>query len=186
VLGINVPHPWIATVPVYSYYNAYEDKPKFDPALPVGFIVGLNSNSLSVLKEKEKPVRDLLRGFEIAFGISEGLHIAKCFTLVGLVTGSITYANDAAQARRLMANFDSELNSIKGGSENDGLVALESQYYPKSFYHPGTGTTTTILKKVLGRKSEGFVRTSFNHENIVKDRSTFTTASNMIQESKGY
>jgi pimeloyl-ACP methyl ester carboxylesterase len=176
-LGIKIWYLWIGSVPVYSYYTAYEDTPKFEMSLPVGFIVGTNSNTLSLAEGNESKIRDTLNGFGAAFVVAESWHILKSVCIIGLFTGSVTYAKDASRAYKLMHNFDSEINDIKGSSANDGLVAVESQYYPATFYHPGNKTTSTVLKNPLG-----VVYKQYNHEIIAKREDTFAEVRNMLRK----
>ena len=50
-------------------------------------------------------------------GVAEGYHIAKCALGIGLLTGSVTFADDANKARLMMKNIDSELYDIIGSRE---------------------------------------------------------------------
>jgi hypothetical protein len=177
--GIKLWYPWFVSVPIYSYYTAYEDTPKFDTSLPVGFIVGTNSNTLSLSEDNESKIRNTLNGFGAAFVAAEVLHIAKSVCIIGLFTGSVTYAQDANRAYKLMRNFDSEINDIKGSPANDGLVAVESQYYPATFYHPGNKTTSIVLSNPLG-----VVYKQYNHEIIAKRADTFVEVNSMIVTAK--
>jgi len=180
---------WIGLVDEYAWYTAYESVPQFNPDVPVGFIVGLDSKTLNMIEEKSDrdKARDGIKAAETAFGVAQGWHIAKCVGLIGLVTGSVTYANDADKARKFVANFESELNDLKGSTENDGFVALENQYIPKSFTHPTTKEETIHLNAVLGGTDEGYVKPheykNYNHKNIVENSDAFEKAHKLVLEA---
>jgi len=140
--------------------------------------------------EKEKSIRDGILGAEIGFAIVQGIHIAKCVGIIGLFTGSVTYANDADQARQLMRNFDSELNELKGSNENDGLVAQSSQFIPKTFIDPNSNVTRTNLRNpVVGANAGGLAYSvvsgsKLNHQDIVRSSNTFNLSNQMINEGR--
>ena len=58
------------------------------------------------------------------------------------------------------------MNDLKGSSENDGLVAKESQFYPKKFYNPATSKYEEVHSKVLGKTPEGYRTVAKNHKAI--------------------
>ncbi|MDR2955016.1 MAG: hypothetical protein LBV43_08040 [Prevotella sp.] len=156
--------PYLVTVskPIYTTYTAYEDIPKIDPNLPVGYIVGLDSNTLGMMPDGGKEARKITDGLGSAFLAAEITHVVKCVGIVGLLTGSVEYAQSAAKAKDMMWNIDRTLNNLKGSPSNDGLVAEESQYYPSSFLDPNTNQTRMFHNKVLG-----FHRMpKNNHQNI--------------------
>ena len=63
--------------------------------------------------------------------------------------------------------MDGELNDLKGSNENDGLVAKESQFYPKNFYNPATGAYEEVHSKVLlDVTGKGYCETNKNHKAI--------------------
>jgi pimeloyl-ACP methyl ester carboxylesterase len=152
--------------PVYSYYTDYEDKIKFGNTVPVAYLVGLNNSMLSLANEKEAEIRNVLKGFRIAFGIAEGIHIARSFTIVGLLGGSIGYAQDAARAWQFANNPDRELQDIIRSTEGDGFIAKESQYYRKSFTDPNTGAVRKSSTTYLGNPSLGYYGFTNNHASI--------------------
>ena len=43
-------------------------------------------------------------------------------------------------------------SEYRGSDENDGLVAKESQFYPKTFYNPATKQTSVVHLNVLSEK----------------------------------
>lgn len=184
VLFITVYYLWIGYVDTYSYYTASEAIPQFDSSVPVGFIAGLNSKTLDMAGDPN--IRVILNVVGGVFAGVQIFHIARCFTLVGLFDGSLIYAADAGRARDLMWNFEGELNDIKRSKQNDGLVALESQYIPKTFKDPNTGATRTNLRNhVLGKNAAGYVgMPNYNHKNIVEKSDTFLRAADMIMEGK--
>jgi hypothetical protein len=184
ILGIKVWYLWIGYVDVYTFHTSNEVIPKFDPDVPVGFIVGLNSNTIGMAEEVVPGLRTQIKSAEEIFLWVEGIHIAKCVVLFGLFSGSVTYARDADRAKRFMADIDKELNNLKRQTENDGLAALESQYIPKTFTDPNTGKTRTNLKNpVLGGGTKGYAEMpNYNHKNIVEKEATFKKARAMIDE----
>jgi len=165
VLGIKIWYLWIGNVDVYKYYTASEVIPQFDPSVPVGFIVGLNSKTIDMADDPQG-IKNVLKTAEGGFAAVEAIHIAKCVAIIGLLSGSVTYAKDADRARSFMANIESELNDLKLQPQNDGLVALESQFIPKTFKDPNTGATRTDLKNpVLGKQPNGYLEmTKYNHK----------------------
>jgi hypothetical protein len=187
ILGIRIWYLWIGLVDEYALYTAYDSVPQFNTDVPVGFIAGLDSKTLNMIEDEsvKKTVNDSMKVAETTFGVAQGWHIAKCFGPVGLVTGSVTYANDADKARRFIANFESEFNVLKGSNQNDGLVALENQYIPKSFTDPDTKITTQHLHAVLGKTKEGYegIRNR-NHKNIVETSEAFMIANKMIEDAR--
>lgn len=180
--GIKVYYLWVGTVDVYKWYEVTEIIPKFDATVPVGFIVGLNSNTLSMSELAEPLLRAQIGLAGAGFVTVEGLHIAKSVFTLGLASGSATYAKDAKVAANLMFNFDAALNDIKRSTQNDGLVALESQYIPKTFTDPNTKVTRTNLKNpVLLGGSLGYEKLSaYNHKNIAEKPDTFRIARQMV------
>ena len=192
VLFVTVWYLLVGYVDRYAYYTKYEATPQFNNKVPLGFIVGTNSRTLS-MADNEKQIKDILYAAEIAFAVSEGVHIAKCIGILGLFTGSKTYAQDANAAKKMMNNFEGALNDIKQSTENDGLVAVESQYIPQKFTNPNTNVTKTVMQNpVLGRTSYGYVNYNYNHINIEKIPIVFERAASMISEgletrrSQGY
>lgn len=180
VWGVKIYYLTIKKRDVYKTYTAYKDIPRFDANLPVGYIVGTKSNTLSMLdKNDEKMLRKTCDGFETAMNIGYGIHVAKCCGLIGFLTNSYTYAQDCKKASKWLDNIDGELNELKGSSENDGLVAVESQYYPKTFYNPVTKRTEEVHSKVLGKTQEGIKRVYYNHKEI--DPATNTAVQDIIR-----
>jgi len=165
---IIMPHTY--TTEEYRYYTRTGTVTQFDANVPLGFIVGTDSNTLGMAEEKEKTIRNALRGAEIAFGVIEGVHIAKCARIWGLFFGSAALAQDADKARRLMRYFDSALNDIKGSSENDGLVAVESQYIPRA----------NMDNPVLWGGEKGYYEVHQNHNKIEKLTDAYEIAQKMI------
>jgi hypothetical protein len=180
VLGIKIWYIWIGNVDVYSYYTAYEAVPQFNSKVPLGFIVGTNNKTLG-MSEDESAIRNSLRAAEITFGVVEGIHIAKCVAIIGLLSGSVTYAEDACEAKKMMGNFDRALDEIKGSSQSDGLVAIESQYIPQTFKNPNTNVTKTILPNpVLGGNSTGYVPFNYYH-NQMEQKNVFEKAAALVE-----
>lgn len=185
VWGVRIYYPVYTSWATYTWYTAYEDQPVFGNELPMGYIVGLNSNTLSMMDPStEKSIRKTVGGFETVFEITKNVHLAKNILLIGLFSNGIQYYNDAKEAEKWMANFDGELNELKCSTENDGLVAKESQFYPKTFTDPNTGAVRTVHSKNLGtRGSESYIGFNYNHADIIKAHDVRVRILNMIQES---
>ncbi|MCQ2585418.1 MAG: hypothetical protein MJ185_07500 [Treponema sp.] len=175
VLGVKIPYPAKTTRDVYKYVDTYKDKPVFDSALPVGYIVGANANTLSMMDAdsingvhtNENKIRNGFKTAKTVFNVAYGVHIAKCVGIVGLFTNSPTYAKYCKNAADWCGNLDGEINELLGSSKHDGLVAEESQFYPKTFYNNVTGRYEEVHSKVLASESAGYKRmTKFNHMNI--------------------
>ncbi|OHE72508.1 MAG: hypothetical protein A2413_02780 [Treponema sp. RIFOXYC1_FULL_61_9] len=159
--------PVYLTWNTYAYYSAYMDVPVFSNDIPVGYIVGLNNNTLSIMDPAaENDIRKKVSDMKDAFAKIQDIHFWKCVGIIGMFSGSAQYGYDAGQAKKWMANFDGELNELKGSGENDGLVAKESQYYPKKFTDPNTGEKLDVHTNVLGKTSEGYVGFPYNHRQI--------------------
>jgi pimeloyl-ACP methyl ester carboxylesterase len=185
VLFVTIGYVWIGYVDVYTYYTSTEAAPKFDPKVPVGFIVGEEHSITSMNKDAEPTVKKVLKGFEIGFGVVEGIHIVKCIGIIGLFSNSPAYAVDAERAMRFCRNFDSEMYDVIGSLEGDGLAAKGNQYIPKTYAHPGTGVTKTKLTNpVLGGDPKGYVGLKKNHVSIVQDIDAFRRASGMVSEAE--
>ncbi|MDR0495349.1 MAG: hypothetical protein LBG95_06965 [Treponema sp.] len=179
---------WTGKVDEYKTCTEYKAVPQFDPDVPVGFIVGLDSNILNMsetAEEKEK-ARKGLKTAEATFGVAQGWHIAKCVGLIGLFTGSVTYASDADKARNLVANFNAVVAELIGSGESDGFVAAENQYIKGSYFNNIPSKKLTYLNRVLGEdKINGYKEMTKNtHNNIMKSTGTFKAAYDMIIEGK--
>lgn len=186
VLGIKVYYVKLVQKPVYTTFTVYEDKPLFGNEMPVGYIVGLNNNTLSMVDKKtEKDIRNTVDGFKIAFYTTYGIHIAKNIFLGGLLANGIQFANDAKAAGDWCKNFDGELNEIKCSPENDGLVAKESQFYPKTFTDPNTKAVRNVHTNVLGKDAKGYVGyPEYNHANIIEAEKVLKKIDDMLSEAK--
>lgn len=187
VFGVKVYYVKLVQKPVYTTFTAYEDKPLFGNEMPVGYIVGLNNNTLSMVDKKtEQTIRDVVDGFKTGFDITYGIHIAKNIFFLGWLSNGIQYANDAKAARDWCKNFDGELNEIKCSPENDGLVAKESQFYPKTFTDPNTKTVRNVHTNVLGKDPKGYVGfPKYNHANIIEAEEVLQKIDEMLFEAKG-
>jgi hypothetical protein len=185
--GEKIQYLWTGKVDEYKTYTANVTVPQFDPNVPVGFIAGLDNDIFNQMEKKEREeVRKGINAAKIGFGVTEGWHIAKCVALIGLVTGSVTFANDACKAKNFMANFNSEVAGLIGSKKSDGFVALENQFIPKSYTHPKTKQTITLLNVVLGEdKKNGYKGMSKKtHQNIVGSSDAFEIADEMVREAR--
>ena len=184
--GKNVKRLRLVKEEVLKWYTAIESTPQFTPDVPLGFIVGLNNNTLGMAgSETEKKIEKWRKGLEIGFGIVEGIHILKCFTITGLLSGSPVFAYDADQARRLMRNFKTEIQDLIGSKESDGFVTRENQYIPSKFTDPRDGAERVHLNAVLllDDYPEGYAdKPDYNHNNIMEKEDVYSTAYDMILE----
>lgn len=157
--------------PVYTWYTAYEDFPKFGAEMPYGYIVGLNSNTLSMCSpDVERKTRHTCFELNNYFDIAYNIHSVAKWTPLGWIMSSSVNAERAKAARDWTDHIDRELNELKGSSENDGLVAKESQFFPKSFTDPNTGEVRTKHTNVLGQTDSGYVgMPQYNHIAIDPD-----------------
>ncbi len=158
------------TEPVYTTYVAYKDNPKFSTDLPVGYIVGTDSNTVGMLMgEAESGFRQTMSVIANVFEVAQIINHAYCYATLGLgyLSGNYTAYLDCCTARDWFNNVDGELNDLKGSDENDGLVAKESQFYPKQFYNPATGEYEDVHTNVLDlNNGKGYVEVDKNHINI--------------------
>jgi len=171
--------PYTKMIDLYKIVASWKQIPKFDTDVPVGFIAGLDSNTLSMAAGMDEPV-DLqgpVNGFGDFFEKVRKVHVVKKWLVIGLVSGSPAYAKDAEKARDLMRNFPSELNNMKGSSQNDGFIALESQYIP-----PSALNRDKVLSDPRGK---GYIPMDRNnHDNIIKNPATYYEAYRMINEGR--
>jgi hypothetical protein len=188
-LGWKIWYLWVGTVDVYKYVTSYEAIPRFNDKVPIGFIVGTDNKTLNMIDDPEKPdlkknVEETVKGFEIAFAVAEGIHIAKCASIIGLFTGSVTYAIDAEKARSFCENINSEiekiLNTTGGG---DGFIALESQYIPIPLVEdPVTGEKKRShpLLVIEGVGTDQYVEVKQTHKAMEKDTRALGYAKQLI------
>lgn len=95
------------------------------------------------------------------------VHTARSLDLIHLALGNAGHASNCFNAAQWLSNVDGELNEIKGSSENDGLVAKESQFYPKTFYNPATNKIEEVHSRVLSDNPNGYTEfEEYNHKNI--------------------
>lgn len=160
---------WVEhTEPVYTTYTAYKDNPKFSKNMPVGYVVGMDSNTLGLAEEKESEIRKYCSTAATIFEVAQIANHAECYLTLGIgfLTGHYTAYQDCCTARDWFKNVDGELNDLKGSNENDGLVAKESQFYPKQFYNPATGKYEEVHSNVLGKDQRGYTEVKLNHRDI--------------------
>ena len=171
--------------PVYSTFTAYKDNPKFSSNLPVGYIVGTDSNTLGMTEDKEANIRNICSTAANFFETTQILNHIECYATLGIgfLTGHYTAYQDCCTARDWFRNVDGELNDLKGSSENDGLVAKESQFYPKKFYNPVTSKYEEVHSNVLGKTSEGYTSVAKNHAAINCEETINNVVIPMIKEA---
>jgi hypothetical protein len=139
--------------------NENEDQDKNKDKMPLGFIVGLKSDSFSINEDEEKDSRDAIKYIGIALEAARIIHTVRMSLIYGYFAGSPAYYDDAVRAKKYIDNIDDQLNELKGSPQNDGLVALESQYYPKSIHGNVLG----------GYEDISYVGFDLNHKEIIKD-----------------
>lgn len=185
VLGIKITCPVLKKEDVYKAYTAYKDVPVFNPDLPVGYIVGVDSNTLGFLDDNtESSIRKGASFVSTAMYVAEGVNIAKCIASLGICSFYGTCANYCDKAGKWFGNIDEEINELKGLNENDGLVAKESQYYPMRFYNPDTNEYEEVHSNVLGDTTKGYVELDYNHM-VIDPRSNEKTAEEIDSMLKG-
>jgi len=166
--------PYTRVVEEYRYYTRTGTVTQFDPSVPIGFIVGTDNDTIGMHEEKKETINKALRGAGIAFGVVQGIHIVKCIGIIGLLSGSVTMARDADKAKKLMLDFDSTLNDMKGSTDNDGLVAVESQYIPQAH----------MDNPVLQGGEKGYSELKLNHKKIGELPDAYRIAQSMIIDGK--
>ena len=78
------------------------------------------------------------------------------------------------------------MNEIKCSPENDGLVAKESQFYPKTFTDPNTKAVRNVHTNVLGKDPKGYVGfPKYNHANIIEAEEVLQKIDEMLFEAMG-
>lgn len=159
---------WYDWEDVYEIKTMYEDVPKFPDEIPVGYLVGMNSDTFSFMdKDTKDKIRSLCDTAEIAMNVAGGMYVGKCVSLWGLFDGSIGDSKDCFDAAHWFGDIDGELNELKGSKQNDGLVAKESQYIPKTFKDPNTGKTRNVHTNVVGSGKNGYTEfPKHNHDSI--------------------
>lgn len=101
---------------------------QLDPNLNYFFLVGTNSDTLSLADKDARATADKwLSESAKAFNTARTIHLAKVASGFGLFTNSVSYASDCKKAYNWVKNPQSEMNAIIGESEHDGLVAASSQ-----------------------------------------------------------
>lgn len=122
--------PYSVKVNKYEYYTVYsEEKIQFNKDLPVAYIAGTDNNTLGMFDDEQK-VRDTLNGFATAFEAAEyyykGINMTTFFDIF---SSTSKLEQDARRAKMFLRNINYELNKLKGSTENDGLLAVDSMYY---------------------------------------------------------
>lgn len=137
---------------------------KVDKNLPLTFLIGTKSNTLSLAPENVE--NNIRKGVNIAgtvFRTGEYCHYAKCGFLIGLLTGSPVAAVDCNKAANWCGSLDYQIGELIGEQTHDGLVALSSQHLPTQSLE-GTGYDTTVLNKTSNKEY-----TDYNHKTIAKE-----------------
>jgi len=166
------PIPWVTREMAYTFFTMKEDvEVKIPPEMPVGYIVGRNSNTLSMANVKdpnnETYVRATCFALQNLFFAAGNLHLAQVGLGFGLINGSVTSSSECFAAATWMATIDAQMTEIVGSTESDGLVAKENQFVQKQFRDPGTGVVTYPHDNVVGSDPRGYTEfPQYNHANI--------------------
>lgn len=172
VLGIRVYYLVLRSEPKYKYYTSYKDKMRIDKNLPIGYIVGTDSNTIGILNDvedidiNESQIRKFSKLASGAMYIASAANTAKYIASLGILTSFYNAARNCNEAGNWFRSIDWELNELKGSNENDGLVAKESQFYPMRFENKNNNQYEEVHSKVLGNTELGYVTKEFNHYNI--------------------
>jgi hypothetical protein len=98
--------------------------------------------------------------------------MARTVVLFGYLWGTLTDYQDCKNARDLVDNLDREINLIKGNPDNDGLVTVNYQYFPKSVHNNTLGDI------------HGYTRYSdLNHANIIGATKVHDKIEAMLKEA---
>lgn len=173
---LKVPCIEIKITPVYATYTKYVDSPKFSNNIPVAYIIGLQNDTLGTmetelpgLKKKVQSIASTAAGFMKA---GQVLNVLKCCSITGLFNGNVKYASDCSKAATWLNNVQGEINELLGSSQNDGLVAKESQFYSRYFTvddvdSPNKKKTIEIHSNVLSETNNGVIEyAEYNHATI--------------------
>ena len=130
-----IPIPYMVRVPNYKLVEipSENEELRIGEELPIGYIVGLKGDPLSMV-ENQGMVNGIIFGVELVLALSINIHVLKTLAIFGLFTGSPIHIGNALRALKYMDNINGQINRVLGSESNDGLVARESQYYPKSMH----------------------------------------------------
>jgi hypothetical protein len=185
-LLIGIPIVTSKTEPVYTYSTTSEDAIKFGSSLPVGYIVGLKHNALS-MAENESSVRSAIKNWGVAFRVGEAAYYTNIALTGGIsiLFGDLDRAIDCENAAAFCENIDREINSLLGSSEGDGFLAKSDQYIPQYFYDPFSGALVSkTSNRYLDNSTRGYVGLpQYNHQTInpkdSKDKAMGTESNDM-------
>ena len=163
------------TVPVYKVLSFYKDIPKFSSEIPIGYIVGANNDTLQLLEDTKSDLKGIknntekvMKGIDVACGVGIGVHVAKSVLITGLLTGSPKEISKLEATKKWVKDYKTEIADLLGSSKNDGLLTVESQYYPRYAYDEINDETVVVHKNVLSiNESEDYsVFPEYNHKTI--------------------
>lgn len=176
---LGIPYPVLVTKYTPKVVKTVQVNMKVDKNLPLVFITGTNSNTLSLANPHEKSIRNGVTAAGNIFRSAEIAHYAKCALGIGLLTGSIPAAIDCNKAANWCGNVDYELGEIVGEQKHDGLVAYSSQYLPsKSLV--STGYDTSVLTNV---KQKDY--SQYNHITISRNSEAKKLAEQYVKSFLG-
>lgn len=142
ILGVKINIPYITTTTTegYSYVTEYSSKTRISNNVPFMYIVGLDNNTLKLVEQQskgevtEKDVRNFANIMQNAMEVGKVINEAENKLIIGLLTGGKNRVSKCNSAKKWFSNLDGEINELLGSSEHDGLVAKESQFYPKKWH----------------------------------------------------
>lgn len=176
---LGIPYPVLVTKYTPKVVKTVQVNMKVDKNLPLVFITGTNSNTLSLADPYEKTIRDGVNAAGTVFRAAEIVHYARCVLGTGLFTGSIPAAIDCNKAANWCGSIDSQLAEIIGEQKHDGLVAYSSQYLPtKSLVN--TGYDTSVLSNV---KQKDY--SQYNHITISRNSEAKKLAEQYVKSFLG-
>lgn len=162
--------------PIYEYYRVQVGELptiQIGEEMPIGYIVGANNNTLGMAGgEAENTIRTVAKALDKTFDAAAIYHMTRTVVFLGYFWGTVTDYQDCVNARNLVSNLDREINLIKGSPENDGLVTVNYQYFPKSVHNNTLG------------ESAGYTKyPQYNHKNIISATEVHNKINTMLQEA---
>ena len=155
------PFPHIVNEDVYGYYSLYSNETiQFDESLPVGYIIGTDSDTIGLIVDLEQRAfaEVAILALAACFWSAEDYYSAvNCASLglANLFTDTLRSTQNARKAKEMFKDFNGAIHTRLLGSEakaNDGLLAHESMKYNSG--------------KVVDKDNEGKRKFPVNHIEI--------------------
>jgi pimeloyl-ACP methyl ester carboxylesterase len=176
---LGIPYLWIGKKDTYKTVYVSQPLVKFDPNIPVGFIVGTR-NSFDI----PAGVRNQFNYLGDKFEEARVVHTVKSWLVYGLILGCPAYARNAENASNLVWDVDGMINKVTGSYDGDGLVARANQYYPGSFYNPQENKSTKLLNNVLKVGNSDYGEVKANHIDTKDHATTINHLRTMVAKAK--